>query len=62
MTIHARIRADNSHAVVEEAAGVPQIDETGANLIEDDGDVAWFVWADFELVAPPLTDEKGGEK
>ena len=52
-TIHARIKADGSHAVVELSNGVPQIDAEGAMLIEDDGGTAWFGWPDFELTAAP---------
>jgi hypothetical protein len=49
-SIHARIKADGSHAIVEVGSdGIPLIDADGANLIEDDGSVAWFVWADFTV-------------
>lgn len=47
--MHALIKADGSHAVVEIVKDVPQIDERGANLIEDNGDTAWFEWSDFEI-------------
>jgi hypothetical protein len=48
--LHVRIKADGSHAVVEQHGLVPDIDANGANLIEDDGDTAWFVWEDFEII------------
>lgn len=53
MTIHARIKADGSHAIVEEINGKPEMDGSGANLIEDDGATSWFTWPDFELTADP---------
>lgn len=56
-TLHARIKGDGSHAIVENSAGVPQINREGANLIEDDGSTAWFSWEDFELVTVPDNEE-----
>jgi len=53
MAIHAKIKAGNTHAVVEQINGIPQMDETGANLIEGDGDTAWFSWDDFTLISNP---------
>ena len=54
MTNHVRIKADGSHAVIEEdSAGKPVIDASGANLIEDNGDTAWFSWDDIEIVPEP---------
>ena len=41
-TIHARIMADGSHAIVE-------IDSYGAPMLDGDGDTAWFGWDAFEL-------------
>ena len=53
-TIHARIKADGSHAVIElDYLGKPVMDGDGANLIDDEGGTAWFVWEDFELVPTP---------
>lgn len=56
MTTHVRIKADGSHGVIEEDAdGKPVIDATGANVIEDDGDTAWFMWDDIVIVPEPTT-------